>query len=148
MYNAGSTNWLTNRATTHEILSQALPALPGHESARELFYPAIRWLALIPSWAILLMVILATTAVCSTVIVRARGEFQASSQQFSRMTSEIESLEQTNGALKGEIRRLTSDSKAIELAARERLGMVRPNDIVVPIEPIRSSNLGTISLIR
>ena len=148
MYNAGSTNWLTNRASTHAILSQALPAIPGHESARELFFPAIRWLALIPSWAILLMVILATTAICSTVIVRARGEFQASSQQFSRMSSEIDSLRQTNGALKLEIRRLANDSTAIELAARERLGMVRPNDIVVPVESLTSSNVGTISFVR
>ena len=148
MYNAGSTNWLTNRASTHDILSQALPAIPGHESARELFFPAIRWLALIPSWAILLMIILAATAVCSTVIVRARGEFQSSSQQFARMESEIESLKQANGSLKLEISRLTSDSKAIEFAARERLGMVRPNDIVVPIGSLSTSNLGTISFVR
>jgi cell division protein FtsB len=148
LYNAGSTNWLANRASTQNILSQALPAIPGQESARDLIFPAIRWLALIPSWAILLMVILATTAVCATVIVRARGEFQASSHQFSRMTAEIESLRETNGALKVEIHRLTSDSQAIELAARERLGMVRPNDIVVPIETIASSNLGTITFVR
>ena len=148
MYNAGTTNWLTNRATTHDILSQALPAIPGHESARELVFPAIRWLALIPSWAILLMIILAATAVCSTVIMRARGEFQASSAQFARMESEMESLRQTNGALKLEVRRLTTDSTAIELAARERLGMVRPSDIVVPIESLSSSNLGTISFVR
>ena len=94
------------------------------------------------------MIILAATAVCSTVIVRARGEFQSSSQQFARMESEIESLKQANGSLKLEISRLTSDSKAIEFAARERLGMVRPNDIVVPIGSLSTSNLGTISFVR
>lgn len=148
MYNAGTTNWLTNRASTQEILTQALPALPGQASARDLFFPAIRWLALIPSWAILVMIIFASTAVCSTVILRSRVEFQSSSQQFSRMTSEIESLRETNDALRLEVRRLSSDSRTIELAARERLGMVRPNDIVVPIESISASNLGTISFVR
>jgi len=148
LYNAGTTNWLTNRASRQDILVQALPAIPGHESARELFFPAIRWFAVIPSWAILLTVILATTAVCSAVVVRSRVEFQASSQQFSRMTSEIESLRQTNDALRLEARRLTSDSGAIEFAARERLGMVRPNDVVVPIESISVSNLGSISYVR
>ena len=148
MYNAGTTNWLTNRASTQDILAQALPAIPGRDSARDLFFPAIRWLGLIPSWAILLMFILATTAVCSAVVARSRVEFQSSSQQFLRMTSEIESLRQTNDALRLEVRRLTSDSGAIELAARERLGMVRPNDVVVPIDSISASNLGTISFVR
>jgi cell division protein FtsB len=65
------------------------------------------------------------------------------------MTSEIESMRRGNTALQGEIRRMVSDPSTIESAARERLGMVRPNDIVVPIESIRPvSTLGTLSIVR
>jgi cell division protein FtsL len=95
------------------------------------------------------MIVLAATAVCATVIVKARSEFQASSIQRDRVVTEIDSLRRVNGSLELEIRRLTNDSKAIELAARERLGMVMPSDIVVPIESINSaSSLRTVSFVR
>jgi cell division protein FtsB len=47
------------------------------------------------------------------------------------------------------VRRITNDTNAIEVAARERLGMVRPTDVVVPIEPSNnSSTFGTVSFVR
>ena len=81
--------------------------------------------------------------------MRARAELKASSLQFDRMTSEIDALRRSNASLQVEIHRMTTDPGTIESAARERLGMVRPNDIVVPIESIRSgSNLGALSFVR
>jgi cell division protein FtsB len=48
-----------------------------------------------------------------------------------------------------EIQRLTTDSGTIELAARERLGMVRPNDIVVPVESLNSpAKVEALSFVR
>jgi cell division protein FtsL len=82
------------------------------------------------------MVILATTAVCSTVIMRARAEFRESADQLTRMTSQAEVLRHENNDLQNQIHRLSSDATTIELAARERLGMVRPDDVVLPIESI------------
>jgi cell division protein FtsL len=111
--------------------------------------PAIQWIGLLPSWTLLAMIVLAATAVCATVIVKARSEFQSSSIQRDQMVSEIDSLRRGNGSLELEIRRLTSDSHTIELAARERLGMVMPSDIVVPVETISSnSSLRTVSFVR
>ena len=121
----------------------------AHGSTRDIVLPAIQWLALLPSWTLLAMIVLATTAVCATVIVKARSEFQASTIQRDRVVSEIDSLRRANGSLEIEIRRLTNDSNTIELAARERLGMVMPSDIVVPIESINSaSSLRTVSFVR
>jgi len=149
LYNLGTTGWLKNRTSTQDVIPQTgFPLIPTRDSARDLLFPAIRWIGIVPSWAILLMIILATSAVCATVILRSRVEFQATSEQFYRMASEIESTRRTNGTLQSETRRLLNDSAAIEFAARERLGMVRPNDVVVPIESISSSNLGTISFVR
>jgi len=107
------------------------------------------WLRLIPSGIFLPMILIATLGICSTVVIRSRAELKASSLQFERMTSEIDTLRRSNAALQVEIHRMTSDPDMIESAARERLGMVRPDDIVVPIESVRPvSNFGTLSFVR
>jgi cell division protein FtsB len=148
LYNIGTTGWLTNRATTHTLIAaQSVPLMPGRESSRELFLPALQWIGVVPSGAVLLMIILATSAVCGTAILRARTEFQTSAAQLSQMSSEIDSLRYRNQNLLSEVDRLTKDSNAIELAARERLGMVKPNDVVVTIESIPSSK-GDISFVH
>jgi cell division protein FtsL len=135
LYNTGTTGWLNNRATTHNFGAQALPGLPA-DSARELVFTGVKRLTAVPSWTILAMIILATTAVCSAVVVRSRAQFRDSAQQLARLASETEALNHENAALQTQIQRLTTDASTIELAARERLGMVRPDDVVLPIESV------------
>ena len=94
------------------------------------------------------MIVLAGVAICSTVNFRASSERVASETQFSRLSSEVESLRATNGLLQTEIQRMNSDPAIIESAARARLGMVRPTDIVVPIAPVSGANLATLSFVR
>jgi cell division protein FtsB len=145
----GNTYWLSNRQVTQRVAVQALPTLPVRELSRELFPAALGWLQLIPSWVFLAMILIATLGICSTVVKRSRAELKASSLQFDRMTSEVDALRRSNASLQVEIRRMASDPGMIESAARERLGMVRPNEIVVPIESTRSaSNFGTVSFVR
>ena len=92
---------------------------------------------------------MATLAICSTVIMRTRAEAQASTLELQRLGAEVETTRQVNESLKIEIRRMTSDPNMIETAARARLGMVRPNDVVVPVESVQhSSSLGTLSFVR
>jgi len=47
-----------------------------------------------------------------------------------------------------EIQRMSSDPAIIESAARTRLGMVKPTDIVVPVAATSGTNLATISFVR
>ena len=95
------------------------------------------------------MILIATLGICATVVMRSRAELKASSSQFDRMTSQVDALRRSNASLQVEIHRMTTDPATIESAARERLGMVRPNDIVVPIESNRPvSNFGTVSFVR
>jgi cell division protein FtsB len=148
LYNSTNTEWLRNRAPGYGV-AQALPISSARESTREIVMPAIQWITVLPSWTLLAMIVLATSAVCATVIIKARSEFQSSSIQRDQMVSEIDSLRRVNGSLELEIRRLTNDSHTIELAARERLGMVMPSDIVVPVETISSNaSLRTVSFVR
>jgi len=82
---------------------------------------------------------LATTAICATAIIRSRGELRTSSVQRVKVESEIQSLRDANQSLQRDIQRLTKDPSAIELAARERLGMVKASDIVVTMGSLQSA---------
>jgi cell division protein FtsB len=88
----------------------------------------------IPSSVIFGMIIVATFAVCVTVTMRTRTRMVLASEQFARMQTDVEGLRNANQMLRVEIEKLSSDPRTIEAAARTRLNMVRPNEIVVPVE--------------
>jgi len=95
------------------------------------------------------MILIATLGICATVIARSRAEFNVSSLEYGRIALEVDSIRRANTSLQVEIGRMANDPSTIESAARERLGMVRPNDIVIPIESIRTvSSFGTLSIVR
>ena len=149
MNRVGNTYWLSNRQVTQRVAAQAVPTIPVRDISRDLLSAAFEWLRLIPSWIFLAMILMATVGICSAVILRSRAEFKASVQENGRMNLEIASARRSNTSLQVEIRRIASDPNTIESAARERLGMVRPSDIVVPIESVGStSNAGTLSFVR
>jgi cell division protein FtsB len=141
--------WLSNRHATQRIAVHAFPAFATPNPSLTTVRILVRdWLAPIPAWIILVMIILAVLGTASTVIVRMRSELQLTSQQYQRTVSQIEILRRGNASLGTEIRRMANDPSMIESVARSRLGMVRPNDIVVPTESVERSNLRTISLAR
>src|SRR5205814_9480868 len=109
----------------------------------------IQRLTLIPSRVILGMILLAALGVCSTVIHRSRAQLTTSSLQYQRMSSEIDFIRRSNASLAVEIGGMASDPAVIESSARARLGMVRANDIVVPIGSLEpSSRSELVSLVR
>jgi len=83
------------------------------------------------------------------VIVRTQAESKASSLQYQRMAADIDAARRANESLQLEIRRITTDPNIIESAARTRLGMVRPNDIVIPVDSVKQGlALRTLSFVR
>lgn len=88
----------------------------------------------IPAWVIFGMIFLATFAICVAVSLRTRTRMSMASQQYVRMQTDVEGLRNSNQLLRTEVERLRTDPRAIEVAARSRLNMVRANEIVVPIE--------------
>ena len=150
MQSLGNTDWLLNRAATKPAIAQRIGVLGNPRLAtRDLVIPAINGARLIPSWVILATILLATTAICGTALVRARGELNASAAQRQQIESEIQNLRDANQSLVRDIQRLTRDPSAIELAARERLGMVKANDIVITTGSMQqSSNVNTVSFVR
>jgi cell division protein FtsB len=88
----------------------------------------------VPSWVVFCMILLATFAVCATVTMRTRAEMLSAAGEYGQTAAEVEALRGRNAALRLEAERLRADPLAIEAAARERLNMVRPNEVVVPLD--------------
>ncbi len=150
MQSLGNTDWLLNRAATRPAVAQRIEAIGGSKiTARDLVVPAIDGVRLIPAWVIFATVLLATTAICATAVMRARAELKTSSATRQNMELQIQALRETNLSLQRDIQRLTSDPNAIELAARDRLGMVKPNDIVITTDSMnRTFGVNTVSFVR
>ena len=148
MDTASTTNWLNNRTLQTVLAQSSAGDFRVDRKVRDLINVGVR-VTRVPFWAIFATVMLAATAVCATVIFSAHNQLRGASNEYQRMTAQITSLRQANQRLEGDVRRITSDTTAIEVAARERLGMVRPTDVVVPIESqINRSSVGTVSFVR
>jgi cell division protein FtsB len=80
------------------------------------------------------MIMLATFAVCVTVTMRTHAEMRGAEQKFERMSTEVQSIREKNASLRRDVERLRTDPRAIEAAARDRLNMVRANEVVIPLD--------------
>ena len=112
-------------------------SVPAGELSRELIGTRAevrRRGGLIPSWVVFATVVLATFALCLSVTVRTHAEMRAAGQRVEQTQADVQSLQNTNESLRREVQRLRSDPHAIESAARSRLNMVRPNEVVIPVD--------------
>jgi cell division protein FtsB len=136
---AANTYWVDNRLRAQRVTTRAIPTLssPARDLSRDIIGTRTeirRRGGLIPSWVVFVTIILATFAICVTVTMRTHAEMRVASQQYEKVNSEVETLRNNNASLASEVQRLHSDRQFIESAARERLRMVRANEIIVPIE--------------
>ena len=133
-----NTHWIDERIRAQRVAPRASsPFASVKEISREIIgTPAeVRQRGgVIPAWVVFGMIILATFAICVAVTMRTRTRMALASQQYFRMQTDVELLRNANQSLRVEIERLRTDPRAIEVAARSRLNMVRANEIVVPIE--------------
>ncbi len=137
MTTGGHIYWLSNRtANQFATVATVVPNISKPAGSTTLV-TVVRRSALIPSGVIFGMILLAAVGICSTVIYRSRAELAASASQYQRLSSEVDIIRRSNALLTVEITRMT------------RLGMVRKNDIVVPIGSLESSsNSALVSLVH
>jgi cell division protein FtsB len=83
--------------------------------------------------SVIIAIILAAIATCVSVYTRARGELggallkhAAASEKLSDLTVKVQKLER-------DVQQLRTDSRVIELFARQRFGFVRSGDIVIKV---------------
>ncbi|HEX8354780.1 MAG TPA: septum formation initiator family protein [Pyrinomonadaceae bacterium] len=77
---------------------------------------------------------LATFAVCVTVTMRTHAARGAAEQKYLQMETEVQTIRDRNASLRHDVERLRTDKKTKEAVVRERLNMVRANEIVVPLD--------------
>jgi cell division protein FtsB len=94
------------------------------------------------------MILLAASAICITVNLRGNAEARSAARQFEQLAADTDAIRKSNAQLETQVRQITTEPAIIESAARARLGMVRPTDIVVPIKSQSGTNLAPLSFFR
>ena len=137
MSKVANTRWVDGRIRSQRVVPRTTSTLPSvGEISIELIgsrSEVRRRGGVIPSWVIFGMIIVAITALCVTVTMRTNAQMRTASSQYSKIRTEVETLKRRNDALEQDIRRLRSDPRTIESAARA-LNMARANEIVVAVE--------------
>jgi len=135
---AANTYWVDNRLRSQRVATRELPNLaPARAFSLEMIgtRAEIRGRGgIVPAWVVFTTIILATFALCVSVTVRTRAEMNLATQQYEKISADVEGLRTTNSAIANEVSRLRDDPRTIETAARARLNMVRANEIIVPVE--------------
>ena len=134
---AANSYWVDQRLRAQRVASRGvLTVSPSRTLGRDLVTDRseVRRGAVIPSWVLFSTILLAAFALCVSVTVRTRAEATTAAQQYQMLSSQVQQARASNAALAQEVHRLNSDPRAIEMAARTRLNMVRANEIVVPVE--------------
>lgn len=88
--------------------------------------------------ALILMVILAASAICFSFYWRTNAKLAVAQSKSQELGARVESLRTQAEKLEREIDQLQNDPKAIEDYARHHLGFVRAGDVVVGVENISS----------
>jgi cell division protein FtsB len=83
--------------------------------------------------ALVLAVILAATGLCVSVYFRANAELRSAESRYQSAVDRVADLKRENEKLEREVEQLKSDPAMIEAVAREKLGLIRPGEIVIKI---------------
>ena len=84
--------------------------------------------------AVVMTIILAAAATCVSVYNRARGEFDAATMKHRAAGEKVQDLAIKVEKLERDVKQLRTDSRVIELFARQRFGFVRSGDVVIKVE--------------
>jgi len=81
--------------------------------------------------ALVIMIILAATAICISVYARSRAEMSAAEAKYQAASIRVEELRVDTERLERQVLRLKNDPKLIETVARQSLGLVRSGEVII-----------------
>jgi len=145
---AANYSWLRSRQLMARGATSQMPVGSFTNYSRPFDRAIANAITVLPSWIYLAMIVIATAAVCLTVNFRGHAQLSSAERQFHQMQTDIETLRRANTSLQIEVTRITTEPSMIESAARTRLGMVRPTDVVVPLHTRSATNLASLSFVR
>ncbi len=127
-----NTYWTDSRLSSQSVAPRAIPVLPeGREAVRAKIRAraeARRRGGVIPRWFIFTLIAVLTFIFCLTVNLRTHSEMMSEMEKQQMLNAEVLQLQTENTAIAEEVQKLQTDPATIERAARERLGMGRPNE--------------------
>ena len=92
--------------------------------------------------AVILTIVLASGATCTSIYLKARGELDAARTKHSAASEKFEDLTIKVQKLERDVNQLRTDSRVIEQFARQKFGFVRAGDVVIKVaEPGELSGL-------
>ena len=83
--------------------------------------------------ALVCAVILAATGLCVSVYYRAHGELSMAMLRHRSAADRVAELKRDNEKLSREVEQLKTDPVMIEAVAREKLGFIRPGEVIIKI---------------
>jgi len=83
--------------------------------------------------AIILTIVLAAAATCVSVYSRGRAELTGAQMKHAAAGEKLEDLTIKVQKLERDVKQLRTDSRVIELFARQKFGFVRSGDVVIKI---------------
>ena len=83
--------------------------------------------------AIILTIVLAAAATCVSVYTRAREELDVALVKHEAAGEKVEDLTIRVQKLERDVKQLRTDSRVIELFARQKFGFIRSGDVVIKI---------------
>lgn len=84
--------------------------------------------------AVVIAIILAAAATCVSVYSRARAELDSALAKHNAAADKVSDLGLKVQKLERDVQQLRTDSRVIELFARQRFGFVRAGDVVIKVE--------------
>jgi cell division protein FtsB len=81
--------------------------------------------------ALVVAVILAATGLCVSVYYRTSAELRIAESRHQSALDRVADLKRENEKLEKEVEQLKTDPAMIEAVAREKLGLIRPGEIVI-----------------
>lgn len=85
--------------------------------------------------AAVLMVILAASALCVSVYLRTSTQYESATVRHKSVALRVEELKIATERREREVRLLKTDPETIESCARQELGFVRSDDVVIKLAP-------------
>ena len=98
--------------------------------------------------ALVCAVILAATGLCVSVYYRAHGELASAISKHQSAADRVAELKRDTEKLRREVEQLKSDPRMIEAIARERLGFIRPGEVVIKIAEEAAEPISEVVKIR
>jgi cell division protein FtsB len=90
--------------------------------------------------AVITAVILGATALCVSVYFRTRAELMGATWRNQSAGDRVAQLRSETERLEREIHQLKTDPRVIEQFARQKLGFVRPGDVVAKFDGARGGS--------